>query len=855
MALTFSWLASGFPSTAQCADFNEQQRYFRGLRERGLFLIAEEYASARLAEPTLPMDESAMLTVELARTLADHGSYHQGDQRRELWAEADRAIRSTIAKQPRNPRRGALVAAIVELQVTRSRTFFWDAYVHEGNIAFREQALKETATSIHQLNETITSAAQQKAPTQAEMADGAMSLAERKQLLNALYLLRARCYLDFAELDPLDAEHQSTLNRATDDLRTLASRDRSTETSIEIGLLHLRCDRIKQDYESATIHQKQLNTILSPSPTATSPAASRQRDRDRLLAEQVRIERTRSRPDQALDLLRLRQQQPVPVSQELKALMVAVLLDAWTLANNRHDTTLSEQLFQQAEQFDGTITGKWRSWSRARIDRLREVQNLGSELASAEQAAKSAYQLGNTANAIKHYQHAIQIAKGKKLHPQTVDYSVTAASIHIQNQAWQPAIDLLSVAVQVPAGKKAIARADLLRCYCIGRLYQQTPSADARTQYEQALNQHRKNYAGTESAVEATWMLAVQQEGRLQWTTSIDLYREIPANHQHGDHAQLRIMILYEKILNRLRELDGPVSEWEEKAIQEINRIQQQYSPELASSQPPNLVQCELATRAARIALEHREHHYQIASQWLRWASSSQFTDNESNTNNRQQWKRLSEQTAQLKIVSLAGQGKLQEADAVLQSLKQADPTALLKILVRLTDAIQHTDSEHLRELGKLQQKAVAEMESHRDQLTAEQFQLLQRCHAQAFIATGDLPEAAAVYEKLIEAHPQDKALIQQTINVYLKRGQSEDLDRARYWWAKLESMAPPGTDSWFKARLQVANLTAKLGDAEKAIKLIKVTRTLYPTLGNEENQSAYARALNNMESTPSISD
>src|SRR4051812_44344656 len=43
-------------------------RYFRGLRERRLFNLAESYCAHRLSRPDCPPDQRADLTLELAET-------------------------------------------------------------------------------------------------------------------------------------------------------------------------------------------------------------------------------------------------------------------------------------------------------------------------------------------------------------------------------------------------------------------------------------------------------------------------------------------------------------------------------------------------------------------------------------------------------------------------------------------------------------------------------------------------------------------------------------------------------------------------------------------------------------------
>src|SRR5690606_31146935 len=62
-------------------------RYFEGLRQRGLFDLAEGEALRRLDEKPAPAAH-ARLVAELARTFTEHAKYVTGREQADLWARA-----------------------------------------------------------------------------------------------------------------------------------------------------------------------------------------------------------------------------------------------------------------------------------------------------------------------------------------------------------------------------------------------------------------------------------------------------------------------------------------------------------------------------------------------------------------------------------------------------------------------------------------------------------------------------------------------------------------------------------------------------------------------------------------------
>src|SRR5690606_14061343 len=81
------------------AQGSDVEQYFERLRERGLLIVAEEYASSHLADESLSPPQRDLLTLELARTLLQHGSLSSATERKILWQEARRCLLDARERQ------------------------------------------------------------------------------------------------------------------------------------------------------------------------------------------------------------------------------------------------------------------------------------------------------------------------------------------------------------------------------------------------------------------------------------------------------------------------------------------------------------------------------------------------------------------------------------------------------------------------------------------------------------------------------------------------------------------------------------------------------------------------------------
>ncbi len=788
--------------------------YFEGMRIRGLWVIAEEYALKELKRDEVPVEERNVWAVELSQTLVEHGAAVP-EQRSELWAESERVIRDALATS-QTPE---LVAQISFLRATQAETLSWEAKLSPNQVDLQNKAGTQLRNAIEQLQ---------------------LVLREKFTELRAYDLLTQRLRLELgksvvllAEQTQSNADQSHLWTVATNTLKPLTKEDSALSIYLSANLLRARIARQANDFEKAnTTLDNLLNETAYPF-------------RDRVLAEQMRIRLAQNKPDEAIAIIRIRWQSKPAPSDELLAVTVDGLLTSWKLADAKKNEDLKKELMNEARKVHEQTSGRWRQWTHMRLQQFDENSKLGQELADAIRLGRAAYHGGKLDEAVTLYSTAIGIAIKTGQVEHALEFAMTRASILLTQQRWSDASQAYREIVDRFPSHTQAAQADLLKCYASGRQSTASQSQPDREFYEAALKQHLQQFSSSPTVAEATWMLATHLEQRLQWTDALTQYRNIPKENAHFDEACLRITIVFENILNRLRELDGPVAEWEDNSVREINRLGNMFP------MPParwNLAQCQTGLRCAQLLLEHRDRHYAAADVWL---TRIDQTINMERTLARStekpvagSWEQLSQAVSQLRIVSLAGQQKLKEASQLLSNLGASDPLTMLGVLQGLSELGGNVDPERRRELGQLQEQAIAEINARKTTLTPEQQQLLSECTAEAFVALGDFPEAAAVYETLIKKQPKDKRLIHKVISVYKERGQPGDLEQAKTWWTKLERLEKAGSIPWINARLEIAKLMIQLGDAAAAKKLLGVTKTLYPQLGNAELASEIEQLL-----------
>jgi tetratricopeptide (TPR) repeat protein len=334
------------------------------------------------------------------------------------------------------------------------------------------------------------------------------------------------------------------------------------------------------------------------------------------------------------------------------------------------------------------------------------------------------------------------------------------------------------------------------------------------------------------------------EEKRLQNSAAIQLYQQVPADHPRASAAAAATARCYDRLLQRLRELTQPTETWETEAIERLTRLLPPDKSETLLTED----QAVLALHLSNIVLQTAKPDFAAADRWLEWVSrsaqgaptTSQPTKPNATPMPPAHWVELNRAASRLRVVSLAGQGRYPAAEQTLADLASNSPSELLSIIDGLSKLVAQAQTEPQHHLGELQLRAALNLKTQRDQLSAEDQLRLDRCIAEAYVAAGRYEQAIEPFREQLKNRPNDVTLLTSFANLLMKFGQRSKTEEAQGVWKQIESRHKSGSPGWLEARYQFARCELELGNPNKALKLINVTRVLFPQMGGPETQKKF---------------
>lgn len=817
-------------TAARADEFSE--RFFDGLRERRLFGLAEGHCLDRLAADRLSPEQRAEFVVELSRTLAEHGRFvPAGDERDGLWNRAIGVLDDLLAERPPpapairlrlEMQRAFVPAGLGEFLARQVEVQPFDAKLRDRAAGLLDDAIARLVTLEARLKGVR--------PT----SEGPSTL----ELRSAEYNVRLRLAvtrLDRAGLlERTDPNRVGLLRTAEDAFRKLSGGDTSDPTTQRCHVFLARTWRMQGRAADAV---RPLEALLSGEERLTTPVL------DEVEAERAMILLVLGRPDEAAGYLVQYGKDRGRLPGELRFLLSRALVGLWQAARQLEKPDLATNALERlqahvaaTEQEEG---GYWGVRCRILLENAVAASDYGAELAHVLREADGRFHSGETAAAVDGYARAIELATERDRPDLVFRFGFTRGSMLLDGGRFDEAAEQLhGVAERFPENERA-ARADLLAAYAQGRQYDAARTAESRIAYVDSLEAHRSRFPGSPTAGEAAWMLARLHERRLQYTDALKAYLAIPVGHDRGYAAAARAAGTFEAIVALLEQRNQPTDQWVRSARTQLGRVVESFPPIL---EPLNLDQARVAVALARWLVGSDPREYDKADELLErvsasWSATSRTVDADTQST----WRALAREAVQLRIVAMAGRGRVDDANRLVDKLAGADPETLLEVLDGLTAVLATGDADLGRRIGILQLAAAAPLEERRDELAPEAVRRLDVCLAEGYLATDQTSRAVGVYERLLAANPRDPDL-QRTIAVRLTdNGRPEAARVAKPIWRRLERRAKEGSDEWFGHRYRVALCALRLGEFEECRKLLGVTRALHPGLGGPEWSRRFA--------------
>jgi tetratricopeptide (TPR) repeat protein len=197
-----------------------------------------------------------------------------------------------------------------------------------------------------------------------------------------------------------------------------------------------------------------------------------------------------------------------------------------------------------------------------------------------------------------------------------------------------------------------------------------------------------------------------------------------------------------------------------------------------------------------------------------------------------------------LLVYALAGQGKWPAARDALEQVPSASARRLVVMIERLVELGDTADAADRREVAELVFRAVVLIESSAPALNETDARSVALSRARALVAAGRSAEALKAYDALVEALPGDGDVQEARASLLTTEGDARALESALVAWRGVEKKSALAGERWFRARLAQADVYHRLGQDDRAAKLIKLTRTLHPDLGGTAMRSKFLALL-----------
>ncbi len=826
-------------------------RFYEQLRQRQLFSLVESDALRRLDAKSLSDRDRSELVLELSRTYTAHAWHTGGSEQDDLWHRAAQVIIEYLGRTKSASRQELFETQLALIDLSRAEWSLAQADLRPEDRELRQQgrtaidaALERLAplekTLGQQVRQNSTDAAAGSRPTSKDSADK-LSLYERRALWMQLRFRLGLARLTQARLATENADRAASLVAADEWLLPLATASMNDRLTGESQLVLAEVTRVRGDLDRAA---KLLNAFEKSIAEDTSLEL-----RERFVIEHLRgMLAKRQLTEAASWLIEQRQTgvlktdaaNPSVTSAELAYWQIAIELAMWRVTVERGDVKLTSELWDRVSAEVARLVrndgGYWAARAQLDWQRESEVREYGRELASLVRQARSSFSSGQTDAAIPRYDEAL--AAARKRPPDTATSNLlreladSRASLLFQAKRFDEAAAAFRELAEAPRHDRSAAT-HLLWAFCLGKQFEQEPTDERRAEFLGTLRQLLERYGDQPESAEAAWLLGQMHERQQQFLEAIDVFASIPATHARYDEAWAGIARCHERQISRLRSENKPVADAESAAIKQllpavelrISNLKSQISN--SKSEIANLKseisnpQAELLVRFARLLLERQPADYKAADQWLE-AVLAQTKD--------RNWLKAAEQ---LRVVSLAGQRRIDEAEKLIGALEESGPDELLALLDGLAAIAARCDMGTLRLVAELQLRASQSLSESPAKLTDAQRLRLWRTRAEAFAATGQPTKAVAVYQQLVEKSPRDAKLLRTAAELCESLSSTTGDQHAKTYWRRLEGVLKAGSSEWLDARWHVIRNCQRLGEKTEADKLLKVTKLLYPDLGS----------------------
>jgi len=810
-------LLLGIAAAAVAAEPSADQRFLAGLRQRGLFRLAETYCLTRLQRPELTDRQRAELTIELSRCLAERAVASPPESRTPLWQRATRVIDDFVRQNPRHPR-----LLLVRLQGTLGVLARGELARQESQVAGQPGGLLEEAkthlrTAIRELEalaEEVDRQQRSRLMPGRETPDD-LSVDQLATLKKNIQYDLARALRNQAQCYPAGSpDRASSLTKAVKLLDPLAKLDPIDPLAYPSRLDQIVCYRLLADYPTAG---RLLDALLVQKPPPWVELRGR--------AQSIHLALATGNLGQAMGVLEKGREIDGVTSPRLDYAWLETFLAAWRAADDAQDTAAatawqdrSTEMVREIASLHGPY---WTRRAEMLLARYVRAAPDSGNLAMLVQAAESSFRSGRLDDAVAAYDRAEALARQQGNAQRAFELGYIAATIEHSRDRHAEALDRYRrIATATPDHRKAAA-AHELAIYHAGWLVQ---SQQGRLEdYAALLREHVRIWPGEPTADRVRRRLGHLCEYQRRWKEAVETYQQVSRNHAEFLRVVEAVERCYRAWLGELKAAGRPTvpvaaagAEWFERLI---------YGPEGAWPERWSPVQRRAATAAARLRMNYTASGHGRVQSIL----SAALQDTAGAP---PEWQSAARS---LLAVALAKQEDYRRAGEQLQRASPLSPKDLRDLLRGLDRVAERATPEARARLAELRLQAIRPVLSADVPLAEADRKDLEATYARALAQAGRIEEALAAYERLAAARPDDGEIQESYARLLLSRTDEASLRKALTKWRELEKRSPEDSPRWYRAKYSVAWIHYELGNKQQAAKMIELLKLLHPELGGDE--------------------
>ena len=316
------------------------QRFLAGLRQRGLYQLAEKYCDEELGKPELSATRRAELTVELSLVLAERAAGSPPAGRAPLWERAWQVTEDFAREHPDHPR---LIQ--VRLQGALGLLAHGELARQEAELSTDRQRLLEPARAqlreaIRRLREVEKAVEQmlRRPDREGPAVEGGLSARQLESIQDSVRYELARAYRNQGQCYGAGSDDRAdALIQAGAVLDPLARLDTEHPLAWRSRIDQIVCYRLLEDYPKAA---QKLSALAAQKPPAEIALRAR--------AEQLRLALAENKLQEAVTLASAGRQIDGVTSPELDLAVLQTCIAGWRTARQANRNDEAEQWYTRA---------------------------------------------------------------------------------------------------------------------------------------------------------------------------------------------------------------------------------------------------------------------------------------------------------------------------------------------------------------------------------------------------------------------------------------------------------------------------------------------------------------------------